>query len=128
MTTGLAFLVTVSTGDTTDIIIMFIFTIVFNIVQGNVVAPIVYGRAVSLHPAIILIAIPAGAALAGIAGMFLIVPVIGVIAATWSSLLLSLDDSAEAAPAGGPDPATVGPSSTADEAAAPLGMTGEAQP
>ncbi len=54
---------------------MFIFTIVFNIVQGNVVAPIVYGRAVSLHPAIVLIAIPAGAALAGIAGMFLIVPV-----------------------------------------------------
>ncbi len=62
---------------------MGIYTIVFNIVQGNFVAPIVYGRAVNIHPAIVLLAIPAGMALAGIAGMFLVVPVIGVIATTW---------------------------------------------
>ena len=54
VTTGLAFLVTVATGDPTDIVIMAIFTIVFNIVQGNFVAPIVYSRVVSLHPAVVL--------------------------------------------------------------------------
>ena len=60
ITTGLAFLVTVATGTPQDILIMGIFTIVFNIVQGNIVAPIVYSRVVSLHPAVVLVAIPAG--------------------------------------------------------------------
>ena len=85
--TGLAFLVTIAVGSTQDIAIMAVFTIVFNIVQGNVVAPLVYGKAVNLHPAIVLMAIPAGAALAGIVGMFLAVPFIGVIAATWRTVL-----------------------------------------
>ena len=66
---------------------MLVYTLVFNIVQGNFVAPIVYGRAVNIHPAIVLLAIPAGMALAGIAGMFLVVPVIGVIATTWRMAL-----------------------------------------
>ncbi len=71
---------------------MAIFTIVFNIVQGNVVAPIVYGKAVNLHPAIVLMAIPAGAALAGIIGMFLVVPFVGVVAATWRTVLRVFGD------------------------------------
>ena len=50
LTTGLAFLVTVAVGSPQDILIMLIFTLVFNIVQGNIVAPLVYGRAVSIHP------------------------------------------------------------------------------
>jgi predicted PurR-regulated permease PerM len=87
LTTLLAFLVTVATGSTQDIVIMAIFTMVFNIVQGNIVAPLVYGKAVSIHPAIVLLAIPAGAAVAGIAGMFLAVPVIGVVATTWRTVL-----------------------------------------
>jgi predicted PurR-regulated permease PerM len=92
ITTGFAFLVTVATGDTTDIIVMGLFTIVFNIVQGNIVAPLVYGRAVNLHPAIILIAIPAGSALAGIIGMFLVVPFVGVVATTWRIVLRMFND------------------------------------
>ena len=85
--TGLAFLVAVSTGDSADIIVMFIYTIVFNIIQGNFVTPLVYGKAVSLHPAIVLLAVPIGNALAGIVGMFLVVPVAGVIATTWRAVL-----------------------------------------
>ena len=87
LTTGLAFLVTVATGSTQDILIMAIFTLVFNIVTGNIVAPLVYGRAVSIHPAVVLLAIPAGGALAGVAGMFLAVPLIGVVATTWRTIL-----------------------------------------
>jgi predicted PurR-regulated permease PerM len=91
ITTGLAFLVTVESGTPTDIAIMAVFTIVFNIVQGNVVAPLVYSRVVKLHPAVVLVAIPAGNAVAGIIGMFLVVPFLGVIAATWRTALRVLD-------------------------------------
>ena len=80
-------LVAMAVGSTTDVIIMF----VFNIVQGNFVAPLVYGRAVSLHPAIVLMAIPAGGAIAGILGMFLVVPFLGVLAATWRTVLHLFD-------------------------------------
>ena len=94
ITTGLAFLVTVATGSPQDIVIMGIFTIVFNIVQGNFVAPIVYSRVVSLHPAVVLVAIPAGSEIAGVIGMFLVVPFLGVVAAVWRTVLLVLDTGA----------------------------------
>ena len=94
VTTGLAFLVTVAVGSPTDIAVMAIFTIVFNIVQGNIVAPLVYGRAVNIHPAIVLLAIPAGAAVAGVIGMFLVVPFLGVVAATWRTVLVVMGEGA----------------------------------
>ncbi len=107
--TGLAFLVAVAVGDSTDIIIMFIYTIVFNIVQGNFVTPLVYGKAVSLHPAIVLLAVPIGNALAGIVGMFLVVPVAGVIATTWRAVLQTIEgrDLPEPGPLPDPDPGDV---------------------
>ena len=89
--TGLAFLVTVSVGTTTDIVVMAVFTIIFNIAQGNFVAPLVYGRTVSLHPAVVLLAIPAGGAVAGILGMFLVVPFLGVVATTWRTVIHTFD-------------------------------------
>jgi predicted PurR-regulated permease PerM len=92
VTTGLAFLIAVGYGTPTQIVIMFIYTIVFNLVQGNIVTPLVYNRAVNLHPAVVLLAIPAGGAVAGIAGMFLAVPILAVIAATWRTVLYVLGD------------------------------------
>jgi putative heme transporter len=91
VTTLLAFLVAVQVGTTADVAIMGVYTVVFNIVQGNFVAPIVYGRSVSLHPAIVLLAIPAGAEVAGIIGMFLVVPFLGLVAATGMTLLHAFD-------------------------------------
>ena len=64
----------------------------FNLIQGNVVTPLVYNRAVNLHPAVVLLAIPAGGAVAGIAGMFLAVPILAVISATWRTVLYVLGD------------------------------------
>ena len=87
VTTVAALLVTIAVGSPTDVAVMLTFTIVFNIVQGNVVAPIVYGRAVNLHPAVVLMAIPAGLEIAGVVGMFLAVPVIAVVAASWRPIL-----------------------------------------
>ena len=89
-TSLLAFLVAFKYGTTQDIIIMGLYTIVMNVVQGSVIAPLLYGRAVSIHPAIVLMAIPAGGELAGVLGMFLAVPIIGVIAAVWRNLLTAL--------------------------------------
>jgi predicted PurR-regulated permease PerM len=105
LATALAFLVTVAVGSTSDIVIMGIFTIVFNIAQGNFVAPLVYGKAVNLHPAVILLAIPAGSALAGVIGMFLVVPFLGVVAVTWRTVLRVIDQPG----AGGPDGADIAP-------------------
>ncbi|MFL5689364.1 MAG: AI-2E family transporter [Chloroflexota bacterium] len=92
LATGVALLITIAVGDTSDIVIMVIWTVVFNIVQGSIIAPLVYGKAVSLHPAIVLLAIPAGGQLAGVVGMFLAVPVLGVISASWRSILQVLGD------------------------------------
>ena len=88
ISTGLAFLVTIAVGSTQDIVIMAVWTIAFNLVTGNIVSPLVYGRTVHLHPAVVLVAIPAGAAVGGILGMFLVVPFIGIVAAVWRTVLV----------------------------------------
>jgi predicted PurR-regulated permease PerM len=104
VTTGLAFLIAVAFGTPTQIVIMFIYTIVFNLVQGNIVTPLVYSRTVSLHPAVVLLSIPAGGALAGIAGMFLVVPILAVIQSTWRSVVLVLGDEPASPPSPAVDP------------------------
>ena len=87
ISTGLAFLIAIAFGTPVDILVMGIWTLVFNLVTGNIVAPLVYGRTVHIHPAIVLVAIPAGAAIAGILGMFIVVPALGVVAVTWRTVL-----------------------------------------
>ena len=101
-------------GSTTDIVIMGIYTAVMNVVQGSVIAPLVYGRAVSLHPAVVLVAIPAGGTLGGILGMFLAVPILGIAAGVWRHLLAAM---------GSEDPATrvaVEPAAAPTTAAPPV--------
>ena len=92
LATALALLVAIAVGDTTDIVLMLVFTVVFNIVQGNFVTPVVYGRSLSLHPAIVLMAIPVGNEIAGILGMFLVVPVAAIVAATWRLVIAAIDE------------------------------------
>ena len=45
-------------------------------IEGNVVVPMLVGRGASIHPAVILIALTAGGAVAGLAGAFLAVPMV----------------------------------------------------
>jgi len=97
ITSAIAFLVAFAFGSTTDIVIMGIYTAIMNVVQGSVIAPLVYGRAVSLHPAVVLVAIPAGGTLAGVLGMFLAVPILGIAAGVWRHVLTAM---------GSEDPAT----------------------
>jgi predicted PurR-regulated permease PerM len=92
LATFLALLVAIAVGDTSDIVLMLMFTVVFNIAQGNFVTPVVYGRSLSLHPAVVLMAIPVGNEIAGILGMFLVVPAAAMVAATWRLLIAAIDE------------------------------------
>lgn len=90
ITTGIAFLLTVAVGSTADIVIMAAWTLLFNIIVGNIIGPVVYGRTVQIHPAIVLLAVPGAAAVGGIFAMFLVLPILGVVATTWRTFLALL--------------------------------------
>ena len=131
ISTGLAFLIALQVGSTSDILIMAGWTLVFNIVTGNIVGPLMYQRTVHIHPAVVLVAIPAGGAIAGVVGMFLVVPAIGVVSATWRIVLAIMGNRAQTvagmlsvseagADAGSPVPMEPGePSQAPGEAPAP---------
>jgi len=87
VSTGAALLLTIAVGSTADVAVMGVWTVAFNLISGNVVGPIVYGKTVHLHPAVVLVAIPAGSAVAGVLGMFLVVPLLGVVAVSWRTVL-----------------------------------------
>jgi predicted PurR-regulated permease PerM len=55
--------------------------IVINQLEAHVLAPFVLGRALRLHPVVVILALAAGAELAGITGAFVAVPIAGVGAA-----------------------------------------------
>jgi predicted PurR-regulated permease PerM len=84
--TGVVVLLAVAVGGPTTILAVGILTVVNNILIGNVVAPLVLGRTVNIHPAIVLLAAPLGASIGGLIGMFLIVPTIAVLQVTWRSI------------------------------------------
>lgn len=84
--TGVVVLVAVAVGGPTTILAVVVLTVVNNILIGNVVAPLVLGKTVNIHPVIVLLAAPVGASIGGLIGMFLIVPAIAVLQATWRSL------------------------------------------
>jgi len=59
-------------------------------VEGDLLQPMVLGRAVRLHPVVILLSLTAGAVLAGIAGAFLAVPVAAVAASIGNYVKLEM--------------------------------------
>ena len=61
-------------------------TVAIQQLEGDVLQPIVLGRAVKLHPVMILLSITAGAIVAGVAGAFLAVPLAAVTSASVSYL------------------------------------------
>jgi predicted PurR-regulated permease PerM len=67
----------VSSGPLDALLVVGVVTAIQQI-EGDVLQPLVLGRAVRLHPIVVLLALTAGAVLAGIAGAFLAVPVTAV--------------------------------------------------
>jgi predicted PurR-regulated permease PerM len=60
-----------------------VFLLVLRILQDYVFYPRIIGQGIHLHPLAVIVAILAGAELAGVAGIFLAIPVIAVISVTY---------------------------------------------
>jgi putative heme transporter len=87
--------------------------------ESNVLQPVIMRRAVSLHPVVVLSVLTAGAALIGILGAFLAVPIAAVIAAVGNELRLRSEANGQDPPEDpGPDPASPEPPSGEDPTAA----------
>jgi len=127
--TALAFLVTIQVGTTRDVVVMAVFTVIINLIQGSFITPIVYSRVVAIHAAVVLVSIPAANEVAGVLGMFLVVPVLGVVAVTWRAALRLLSGDVEpiptdplAAPASTATPGEVSPGPDREVLADPAPM------
>ena len=76
-------LVALVTGGPIEALIVIGIVVLVNQIEGNVLQPMIMGKAVSLHPLAILLALTAGSVLAGIIGAVLAVPTASVI---WTAI------------------------------------------
>jgi predicted PurR-regulated permease PerM len=76
---AMAVLVTLATGGGTAALLVLAVVIVVQQLDNDLLAPVVYGRSLELHPVTVLLAVAGGGALFGIPGTFLAVPVTAVI-------------------------------------------------
>jgi predicted PurR-regulated permease PerM len=81
-----AALVALVSGGLIDAVLVGVAILVIQQVEGHVLQPLVLGRAVKLHPVVVILALTAGAILGGIAGAFLAVPVTAVTTVVGSHL------------------------------------------
>jgi predicted PurR-regulated permease PerM len=102
----LAALVALVTKGLTAALIVVGITVLVQQLEGHLLAPLLLGRAVSLHPVVIILALAAGAILGGIIGAFLAVPIAAV--ATAVGTYLRGEPVGEPAAAGEPEPETSG--------------------
>ena len=80
VTGALAALVALVANGLTSALIVIGLVLLVQQLDGNVLQPILVGRTVDLHPALVITAVTAGGSLAGIAGAFLAVPIVAVAA------------------------------------------------
>lgn len=74
----IAFLVALVGGGLADAIAVGIVALIVQQLDNDLLAPVIYGRIIRLHPLVVLLSLAAGATLAGIAGAFLAVPTTAV--------------------------------------------------
>jgi len=63
-----------------------LFIVIWRLVQDYVSSPLIMGRGVELHPGLVIFGVLAGGELAGVAGIFLSVPMIASLRAVWRRL------------------------------------------
>lgn len=81
-----AVLVALVSGGPTDALLTLGVVLVVQQIEGNVLAPMVLGRAVRLHPVVIIMALSSGAIVGGLIGAFLAVPTTAVAVAVATEL------------------------------------------
>ena len=104
---ALAALVALVTKGLTAALIVIGITVLVQQLEGHLLAPLLLGRAVSLHPVVIILALAAGAILGGIIGAFLAVPIAAVVTAV-GTYLRGDEPIGEPADQGEPEPETSG--------------------
>jgi predicted PurR-regulated permease PerM len=72
---AIAVLVTLVTNSPQDALIILVVIIIVQQLEGNVLSPVLQGKSMNLHPAVVLLAVTAGGSMFGITGAFLAVPV-----------------------------------------------------
>jgi putative heme transporter len=75
---AMAVLVALATGGSTAALIVLAVVIVVQQLDNDLLAPVVYGRSLELHPVVVLLAVAGGGALFGLAGTLLAVPVTAI--------------------------------------------------
>ena len=73
-----AVLVALVTAGTVPALIVAAVALVVQQLDNELLAPLIYGRAVQLHPLVVLLGIAAGGSLFGLVGTFFAVPVLAV--------------------------------------------------
>jgi predicted PurR-regulated permease PerM len=101
----LAALVALVTKGLTAALIVIGITVLVQQLEGHLLAPLLLGRAVALHPVVIILALAAGGILGGIVGAFLAVPTAAVVTAA-GTYLRGDRPVGEPAEPGEPEPAT----------------------
>jgi len=104
---ALAALVALVTKGFTAALIVVGIALLVQQLEGHLLAPLLLGRAVSLHPVVIILALAAGSILGGIIGAFLAVPIAAVVTAV-GTYLRGDEPIGEPADAGEPEPQTSG--------------------
>ena len=90
---GVAVLVTLVTNDYKDALIALVIVVGVQQLEGNVLSPILQGKTMNLHPAVVLLSVTAGGSLFGITGAFLAVPVAASVAEIMRYVNERIDDS-----------------------------------
>ena len=80
-TGALAVLVTLVTNSPQDALIVLIIIVAVQQLEGNVLSPMLQGKSMNLHPAVVLLSVMGGASMFGITGAFLAVPAVASVAA-----------------------------------------------
>jgi putative heme transporter len=104
---ALAALVALVTKGVTAALIVIGITVLVQQLEGHLLAPLLLGRAVALHPVVIILALAAGSILGGIIGAFLAVPIAAVVTAV-GTYLRGDEPIGEPADRGEPEPETSG--------------------
>jgi len=104
---ALAALVALVTKGVTAALIVIGITVLVQQLEGHLLAPLLLGRAVALHPVVIILALAAGSILGGIIGAFLAVPIAAVVTAV-GTYLRGDEPIGEPAEPGDPEPETSG--------------------
>lgn len=101
----LAVLVALADGGLSAALIVLAIVVAVQQIEANVLQPVIMRRAVALHPVVILGALTAGAALLGVIGAFIAVPIAAVVAAVGNEIRLRHEaDQRPDVPPPGPDP------------------------